>query len=140
MYWRTLMEFEFTWIEPSLVAVRTSGLASADGFEALFGELSAQPEFGPGVKMLSDHTNLDVSALTAVDIERITAIRAVYTRSLGARSALVVGSDSPAKYGLARMFEAFAVSGGEDSVRVFETTEEAMAWLEADDSGSASPA
>jgi hypothetical protein len=132
------MEFEFTWIEPLLVAVRTSGPASPEGFKTLFEALASQPEFRPGVKILSDHTNLDVSALSAADVEKITAIRASHTRSLGARSALVVGSDSPARYGLARMFEAFAVSGGDDSVRVFETTDEAMAWLQTEDTGSTS--
>jgi len=132
------MEFEFTWIEPLLVVVRTSGSASAEGFKALFGELASEPEFGPGVKMLSDHTNLDISTLSSADIEKITAVRASHTRSLGAHSALVVGPDSPARYGLARMFEAYAASGGDDSVRVFETTDEAMAWLQTEDTGSTS--
>lgn len=134
------MEFEFTWIEPSLVVVRTSGSASATGFQKLFDELASQPGFGPGLKMLSDHTDLNVSALSAADIEKITDIRALLTRSLGARSALVVGPNSPAKYGLARMFEAFADSRGDDSVRVFETTDEAMAWLQTEDTGSTSSA
>jgi hypothetical protein len=127
------MEFELTWIDPKLVIVRTSGLASVEGFVALYEALALQPGFGPGVKMLSDHTNLDVSALSAGDVEKIADIRGFQTRSLGARSALVVGLASPARYGLARMFEAYAAPQGDDPVRVFETTDEAMAWLQGDE-------
>ncbi|MGD0167395.1 MAG: hypothetical protein ABSC51_08910 [Gaiellaceae bacterium] len=126
------MKFECTWIEPSLVVVRTSGPASAEGFNALFEELASQPGFGYGVRILSDHTNLDVSGLRASDIEKIAEIRARHTRSMGARSALVVGLSAPARYGLARMFEAYA-GAEDDSVRVFETFDEALTWLRGSD-------
>ncbi len=123
------MEFEFSWIEPSLVSVRTSGRASAEGFVALYQKLAAEPGFGPGVKMLSDHTDLDVTQLSASEVEKIAAARDRFARSLGARSALVVGRDSPAKYGLARMFEAMSDEESADLVRVFENRDEALAWL-----------
>jgi hypothetical protein len=127
------MEFEFTWIEPSLVSVRTSGLASAGGFAALYEKLAAAPGFGPGVKILSDHTNLDVSGLNVGEVEKIAASRERWAGSLSARSALVVGISSPVRFGLARMFEALAASEGNEPVRVFETTEEAIAWLRGTD-------
>ena len=109
------MEFEISWIESSLASVRTSGLASAEGFTALYEQLAAQPGFGPGVKMLSDHTDLDVSAL-------------------------VVGHRSPAKYGLARMFEALAAEEPGDLVRVVETSDDALAWLRGEDAKPLPPA
>jgi hypothetical protein len=127
------MEFEISWIEASLVSVRTSGLASAEGFAALYEQLAAQPGFGPGVKMLSDHTDLDVSVVSAADIEKIAAARDRHAGSLGARSALVVGHRSPAKYGLARMFEALASEDPGDLVRVFEASDDALAWLRDED-------
>lgn len=123
------MEFEFTWIEPLLVSVRTSGSASADGFVALYEALAVQPGFGPNVRMLSDHTELDASKLNADEVEKIAAARDRYAGSLGASSALVVGRQSPAKYGLARMFEAFAGNEPDGMVRVFETRGEAIEWL-----------
>jgi hypothetical protein len=126
------MEFEFTWIEPSLVGVRTSGLASAEGFADLYEKLAAEPGFGRGVKMLSDHTDLDVSSLTVGDMEQIAVSRARWAGSLGARSALVAGLSSPAKYGLGRMFEALATEAPGGLVRVFDTVEEALAWLRAE--------
>ena len=125
------MEFEFTWIDSSLVVSRTSGVASAERFSALYEQLVSQPEFGPGVKVLSDHTNLDVSALTAGEIQRIAGDRARIVGALGMRSAVVVGHKSPARYGLARMFEAYGTSQGDGSIKVFETVDEGMAWLRA---------
>lgn len=125
------MEFEFSWIEPSLVSVRTSGRGSAEGFVALYQKLAAEPGFGPGVKMLSDHTDLEIMDLSASEVEKIAAARDRFAGSLGARSALVVGRGSPAKYGLARMFEAMSAEKSGDRVRVFENRDEALAWLRA---------
>ena len=125
------MEFEFSWIEPSLVSVRTFGPVSAEGFTALYEKLAAEPGFGPGLKMLSDHTDLDISELSAAEIEQIAAARDRFAGSLGACSALVVGPGSPAKYGLARMFEAMSDEEPGDLVRVFENRDEALAWLRA---------
>ncbi len=134
------MEFKFTWIEPLLVDVRTSGPASTEGFAALYEKLAAEPGFGAGVKMLSDHTDLDVSEVSAEDVEEIAAARDRYVGSLDAYSALVVGPRSPAKYGLARMFEALAAEGRGDLVRVFETRGEALVWLRVVKTMSAPPA
>jgi hypothetical protein len=132
------MEFEFTWIDSSLVVCRSSGAASADGFAALLSELAAQPEFGLGVRVLADHSELDASGISAGDIERIAEVRAVSARGTGMRTALVAGSDSPARYGLARMFEAYVVSQDDGSIKVFEDFGEGMAWLRALDSPSPS--
>ena len=90
--------------------------------------------------MLSDHTDLDVSELSAAEIEQIAAARDRFAGSLGACSALVVGPGSPAKYGLARMFEALATEEPGDPVRVFETSDAALAWLRAEDAKPVPPA
>jgi hypothetical protein len=79
--------------------------------------------------MIVVETNLDVSALTASDIEQIADLRARFAHVPPVRSALVAGRDSPARYGLARMFEAYTDSQGNAAVMVFETLDEAMAWL-----------
>jgi len=128
------MEFEFTWIDSSLVVCRASGKASADGFVALLKALAAQPEFGPGVRVLADHSGLDVSSISAADIERIAEVRAQNANRVGTRTALVVGSSAPARYGLARMSEAYVASQRDGSVKVFEIFDEGMAWLRALDS------
>ena len=83
--------------------------------------------------MIVDHTSVDVSALTAADIERIADLHAQFAVSPPVRAAIVAGQDSPTRYGLARMFESYADSQANAEIRVFETLDEAMAWLRPSD-------
>jgi hypothetical protein len=126
-----MMEFELSWIDPTLIRSRTWGVASVEGFEAVYKAIVAESRFRPGVKLLSDHRDLDGSGLSGADVEKIAAVRGRYAELALSPSAIVVGSDSPLKYGLARVFGAYASTGeGAVLVRVFETTDEAMAWLD----------
>ena len=79
--------------------------------------------------MVIVETNLDVSALTASDIEEVAALRAEFAHKPPVRSAVVTGRDSPARYGLNRMFEAYTESQENAATKVFQTLDEAMAWL-----------
>lgn len=123
------MEFEIEWVDPSLVICRTSGVASISSCETMMRALVSEPQFQPGVDVITDQTNVDVSALTGVDIEKLAKIRTELTGSIVGRSALVVGKGSPMRYGLGRMFEAYLDSMSGARIVVFETVEEAMAWL-----------
>jgi hypothetical protein len=131
------MEFEIEWIDPSLVICRTSGLASVEGYEAMMEALTSQPQFRPGVDLIVDHTNVNVSALTVAEIEQVAGLRAQFAGNVAARAAGVVGPHSPMRYGLGRMFEAFVNSQPGTKITVFETVEEAMVWLQADEANSA---
>jgi hypothetical protein len=91
--------------------------------------MAADPLFGPGVDVITDHTNIDASALTAADIEELADLRARFTGAEVAHSAMVVGPSSPTRYGLGRMFEAYLDSHTGATIRIFETLEEAMSWL-----------
>jgi hypothetical protein len=135
----TAMEFELDWIDEKLVVGRTFGPASVKGFEAMFEELIKQPGFGPGLRMLADHRQLDVSTLSVDDIEAIAELRARYASEIDMRSALVVGPDSPLRYGMARMFQAMATAGREVSIRIFSDYGEALSWLEDEAAGRAEP-
>ncbi|MGA9762658.1 MAG: hypothetical protein WBQ14_09565 [Gaiellaceae bacterium] len=125
----TPMAFEIEWVDPSLVVCRTSGLASVEGYEAMMRALASDPRFQPGVDLIVDHTNVDVSTLTAADIERVAGLRARFAGKVVARAAGVVGPDSPLKYGLGRMFEAYLGVQPGAGVSVFATIDEAIAWL-----------
>lgn len=131
------MEFELTWVDPLLVICRTSGAASVTGYEEMIRALAESPGFGPGVKVLMDHTALDVSSLTATDMEQIASLRAQFAGEGTARSAVVVGRNSPLRYGLSRMFEGYLSPQVELEVRVFEELGEALAWLRSDESEQA---
>ncbi len=124
------MEFELTWVDPALVVCRTSGVGSVEGYEDLMRALSSSPEFGPGVKVLMDHTALDASLLTAADLEEIASLRARFLGEGVVRTAMVVGPGSPLRYGLGRMFEGLLTSQVEVEIKVFEEFDQAMAWLQ----------
>lgn len=126
------MEFEFTWIDSSRVVCHTSGEASAKDYEALLRALTSSPEFGPNVKVLMDFTALDASSVTAIDMEEIAILRARFTGKSNFRSAMVVGPGT-LKYGLGRMFQSYATAQTGIEVSVFQTFDEGMAWLQADD-------
>jgi hypothetical protein len=98
--------------------------------------LASDPQFRPGVDLIVDHTNVDVSALTGAEIERVADLRARFAGSVAARAAGVVGRGSPLRYGLGRMFKAYADSQPGTEIRMFETFDEAMAWLRGNDSAS----
>ena len=123
------MEFEIEWVDPSLVICRTSGVASVEGYKAMMAALTERPQFQPGVDLIVDHTNVDVSALTAAEIEQVAGLRAQFAGNMAARAAGVVGAGSPLRYGLGRMFEAFTETQPGTKINVFETVEEAMTWL-----------
>jgi hypothetical protein len=126
------MEFELTWIDSSRVVCRTSGTASAKDYAALLRALTSSPEFGPDVKVLMDFRALDVSSVTAADMEKIAILRARFASEVNFRSAMVVGPGG-LKYGLGRMFQSYATAQMELEVSVFHTFDEGMAWLQADD-------
>ncbi|MGD0165700.1 MAG: hypothetical protein ABSC51_00210 [Gaiellaceae bacterium] len=128
------MEFELEWVDPSLLICRLSGVATVEGGKAVQRAVLSEPQFRPGIGMIVVETNLDVSALTASDIEQIAALRAEFTHVPPVRSAVVAGRDSPARYGLTRMFEAYTESQENAEVEVFETLDEAMAWINEGDS------
>ncbi len=127
------MEFEIEWLDSSLVICRTSGRASVEGYEAMMKALNSQPEFRPGVDLIVDHTNVDVSALTAAEIEKVADLRSHFTGDVAARAAGVVGPGSPMRYGLGRMFKAFVDTDPGTKITVFETVDEAIAWLRGTD-------
>ena len=83
---------------------------------------------------ISDHTLLDASKFKASDIEQIANRESEYSDEIGkGRAAIVVGTDSPNKYGLARMFEAYIEPLVETRVRAFRMFDEALAWLRGPD-------
>ena len=130
------MEYEIEWVDPSLVVCRTSGPASIEGYEAMMRALISDPKFRPGVGLIVDHTNVDISALTAADIEQAADLRTRLAGNVVPRAAGVVGPGSPMRYGLGRMFEAFVELQPGTDITLFETVEEAKAWLRGPDSAA----
>jgi hypothetical protein len=57
--------------DPDGVIVHTFGRGDVEGFRAMNEELLGDPRFEPGMRILIDHSNLDVSSLTTDEIEEI---------------------------------------------------------------------
>jgi hypothetical protein len=123
------VEFELEWVRPSLLICRLSGVATVEDCKALRQAVTSEPQFRPGISMIIVETNLDVSVLTASGVAQIADLRAQYAYVPPVRSVVVVGLDSPTRYGLARMFQAYAESQEDATIRVSETIDEAMGWL-----------
>ncbi|MGD0165968.1 MAG: hypothetical protein ABSC51_01575 [Gaiellaceae bacterium] len=128
------MEFELEWLHPSLLICRVSGVSTVEGCEAIMRAVISEPQYRPGIGVITVETGVDVSALTAADIEQIANLNAQFAHVPAVRSAVVVGPHSPTRYGLARMFEAYTESQENTEVEVFETLGEAMAWINEGDS------
>ncbi len=134
------MEFELEWAHPSLLICRVSGRSTVEGCVALMQAATSESQYRPDIGVLTDARNIDVSTLTATDIEFIADLSAKFAAVASVRSAVVVGPDSPVRYGLARMFEAYADMRKIGLIRVFETFDEAMAWLTEEDAETLSEA
>jgi len=124
------MEYEFIFVDSSLVVCRSFGVASVQGFVDSAEALTSDPSWRPGMDTISDHTHLDMSRLTAADIEQIAGGEGEYSDEIGqGRAAIVIGRHAPASYGLARMFEAYIEPLVEATFRAFWTLDEALVWL-----------
>ena len=128
------MEYEFTFVDSSLVICRSIGVASVRGFIGSADALTSDPRWRPGMDTISDHTLLDASQFKASDIEQIANRESEYSDEIGqGRAAIVVGPDSPTRYGLVRMFEAYIEPLAEMKIRAFWTFDEALAWMRGPD-------
>jgi hypothetical protein len=128
------MEYEFIFVDSSLVVCRSFGVASVQGFVDSAEALTSDPRWRPGMDTISDHTLLDASQFKASDIEQIANRESEYSDEIGqGRAAIVVGPDSPTRYGLVRMFEAYIEPLVEAKIRAFWTFDEALAWTRGPD-------
>jgi hypothetical protein len=124
------MEYEFIFVDPSLVICRSFGVASVQGFIESAEALTSDSRWRPGMDTISDHTHLDMSRLTASDVAQIAGGEGEYSDEIGpGRAAIVIGRHAPASYGLARMFEAYIGPLVEVKVRAFWALDEALVWL-----------
>ena len=128
------MEYEFIFVDSSLVVCRSFGVASVQGFVDSAEALTSDPRWRPGMDTISDHTLLDASQFKASDIEQIANRESEYSDEIGqGRAAIVVGPDSPARYGLVRMFEAYIEPLVEANIHAFWTFDEALVWMRGPD-------
>ena len=123
------MRFEFRFEADAIVEVVARGQASVESFARLDRELVAHPSWAPGMGILYDFRELDVSVLSHETTRRSSDITRSLAEKFGpARMACVMSRD--VDFGIARMFEAMTAPGTPLEIRAFRSMDEAQAWLE----------
>jgi hypothetical protein len=114
--------------EPQDVTITTSGIADVEGSRRLTYALASDPRYRAGMLLLVDHSDLEMSRLSDLDLERIAAAITESDWNLPPRAVAIVASNLETHV---RAREAVAHLGGSRSNRrVFGSREEALAWLE----------
>jgi hypothetical protein len=113
--------------EPQDVTVTTFGIADVHGSRRLYAALASDPGYRSGMLILADHSALEMSQLSDLDLERIAAVISESDWSLPPRAVAIVAPDLESQ---TRAREAVAHLGGSRSNRrVFGSRDEAIAWL-----------
>ena len=109
------------------VTITTFGIADVDGSRRLYAALASDPRYRSGMLILTDHSALEMSRLSDLDLERIAAVISESDWSLPPHAVAIVASN-PETHLRAR--EAVAHLGGsQTNRRVFSSRDEALAWL-----------
>lgn len=109
------------------VTVRTFGVADREGFFAFNRELVDHPRYVPGMSVLLDHSELDMTLLSVADLDAVGAFVADLEERVGDGPVAIVAPDA---------FTFGLLSASVDvaqlqalSPRTFATREEAERWL-----------
>jgi len=108
--------------------VTLSGLPTPDAFNKYLDALLAYEDWGLGIPLLSDETNLDASKITVQEVRDIAEICAQRKSELGSiRTAILVAGDL--EYGMNSMWAVFVEDKWDVEAAIFRSREEALAWL-----------
>ena len=125
------MESEIIWGgDPEDVRVRTSGVATVEGFSSWLLEGLSDPRKRSGLRVIIDHRQLDTSGMRIEDVERRVEIAAKEApRFTDIHVAVVVGRE--VEFGILRMLESLFEARSElrSILRVFRSIEQARSWL-----------
>jgi len=115
-------------IQGNLATVRLSGKASVEGLCDVVKVIIASPGWMPGINILSDYRELDLSPLTGDDIERFAKTLSPNRKSLGNGLCACV-STKPGDFGLGRMWAVFMEQHSDLRVCIFYDLKKAQKWL-----------
>ena len=118
-------------IQGNLATVLVSGKASVEGLNDAAKAIIDSPGWIPGINILSDYRELDLSHLTGDDMDRFAKTLSSYRKSLGNGLCACV-STNPLDFGLGRMWEVFMEQHSDLRVCIFYDLEKAQKWLSRD--------
>jgi len=122
----------FTYVidaERRLVHITASGRITASEAFSCFDEVASSPEFVQGMRVLSDHRQLDTTVSVGFVRMFLTKINALSELLRGSKLALVEAG--AARYGMARMASMLSDPSVME-LRAFRDFDEAKEWLEVD--------
>jgi hypothetical protein len=122
---------------PQEVTVSVSGVASRTEFRLLYEDLAGDPRFRPGMRILLDFRELDVTELDGREAADIGRHLAGIEDRYGSASLAVVVPD-PLTFDLTKTAEVSA-SFEQVNVSVFYRCEDALMWLETRPRASSEP-
>lgn len=125
----TLVVVEFTIDfggEPQDVTITARGIADLAGLTRLSSEFKSDPRYRPGLMVLADYSDLDMSRLSDLDIEQV-AVESVNRHDLRSRAVAIVASNLKT---FVRVREGVAHLGGSrEHRRAFTSLDAAVVWL-----------
>ena len=107
-----------------LVMSTAAGVLTKAEVLSLQDQLRKDPDFDPTFSQLSDLTHVTDIDITGADMRELAARTAFSPKS---RRAVIASNDLA--YGLARMFEQFRETKGDQGIRVFRKLEDALDWV-----------
>lgn len=129
------MDWKIEYDEPQgVVRLGLSGRYSAEDLLKALTELTSKPYWHPGIRMLSDNHEVDISDIRTPDVEVMAKIMDKFRLEFGnARIAAVAGSEE--QFGLTRQFQAYLNGMMSVSVGVFHDEASAISWLNSSGNG-----
>ncbi len=115
-------------IHGNLATLQLSGKASVEGLYDVVEAIIDSPGWNPGINILCDYSELDLSQLTGDDIERYAKSISPNRKSLGNGLCACV-STKPSDFGLGRMWAVFMEQYSDLRVCIFYDLEKAQKWL-----------
>lgn len=122
MEWR--VEFD---LAADLIRVRAWGTASVEGFIGYSRALSQDPRWRPGLALLVDLRDLDLTPMRSSDIDRLVLFQKTYS-DRAAQGPIATVVSRAVDYGIVRMWEAYIAGSGRNH-HLATDLEEALAWL-----------
>ena len=113
--------------DPHDVTITISGTADVATFRQCHEQLIDDERFEPGMLILIDQTDLDLTPLSAEDIETIAI--GVADRETGGQSVVAVVAPRPGSFGVNRMGMSRIEEKTTLTTQVFFSHEEALGWL-----------
>ena len=119
-------------LDNSVMRVTFSGIFDIEQYQEFYVALVNHKDFTPGMNMIWDVTELNISMMNTALVKEIGAVSILNAKRRGrGKTAFVVGTDF--QFGTARMFDSLLKNSIPAIFRPFKTPIEAERWIQSGD-------